>query len=246
MNLLIASFLWISPAFASTLNIVFHDQEKNNQLKSFNDSDFKRLKSETSSEYDPVTQKTESWKGVSLSHLIEISIESLPIEKKATIDLVVLRNSKNEEALIPRGFVTKFSPLIVLASDQGKRSGALMNRGPFLSITRSTSRPLSLKEELPVDRYSVSNLVEIELTNYKNRYASFYLENRGDPAAVRGEKAFVQDCLGCHGTKPGIRNDLISKYSSKTPEKHQRISNKSRRSLEAYLKAYELERSPKK
>lgn len=239
--LLIASFLFTPLTHASQLNVSFQDQGNSNILKSLADSDFKKLKSESSSEYDSVSQKAESWKGVTLAHLIEVSIEGLPIEKRATIDLVVLKNQKGEEALIPRGFVTKFSPLIVMASEQGKRSSALSGRGPFLSVARNTSKPLSLKEELPVDRYSVSNLVEVELTNYKNRFASFYLEKRGDPAAVRGEKAFVQDCLGCHTAKAGIASDLITKYEAKTPDKHQKISDKSKRSLDAYLKAYQHE-----
>src|SRR5262249_22116983 len=48
------------------------------------------------------------------------------------------------------------------------------------------------------ERYFVPSLTRVELTNYRNLYSAYFLARRTDPSAVRGEKIFVQNCLGCH------------------------------------------------
>jgi hypothetical protein len=38
----------------------------------------------------------------------------------------------------------------------------------------------------------------VELTSYQERLGSHFLKRRTDPAALRGEKLFVQNCMACH------------------------------------------------
>ena len=54
-------------------------------------------------------------------------------------------------------------------------------------------------ESLPIERFFVADVREIELANFDRHYAGVLLKRRTDPVLARGEKLYVQSCMGCHG-----------------------------------------------
>jgi hypothetical protein len=130
-----------------------------------------------------------------VSEFVEKSIEGLSPEIRAQIDLLVFHGSEGEEVIFPRWLALRYSLLI--ASE--KNGVPLMI--PALVIP-STSQRKILSESLPVESFFLEGIASVEFTSYKTRYGSFYLTVRTDPAALRGEKFFVQNCSGCHGNPP--------------------------------------------
>ncbi len=144
----------------------------------------------TSHEKDPATGKTASFEGVALSGLVERLLEQVPLEQRAGVDLVVLRGHNKEEVFVPRWLVTRYPVLLSVRTEGEQRT--------FQTVVPWTTKPAIANEGLPLERYFVRDVAEIELTSYQTRYKPLYLSRRTDPAAVRGEKIFVQNCMGCH------------------------------------------------
>lgn len=219
-------------------------------LKSWNLSDLRKGKDAASSQKDPDTSDLVQWKGVQLATLLDQALAKLPLEKRAEIDLVIFKGKGDAKALIPRAFITKYP--ILLAWNRGKQE--LGARGPLYSVIPWTTKPALKKEHLPVETYFVPGIHSIELANSAQRYSSVYLKRRTDPVALRGEKLFVQSCLGCHGTGRGPKIDAIAteeraKSISSEKDGHPKVSGaptlgeKERRSLRTYLDAYRGENS---
>lgn len=157
--------------------------------------DLKKIDTQTQREKDPLSGELRNWKGALLSKLVEEALEKLPLEKKAFVDLVTLYGGSGVKADIPRAFVTRYPFLLSWNVDEKP----LAVRGPFYSIAPWTSKEKLSQEILPVRKYFVPQVAEIILTNSKEHYGlKFFLERRTDPVLVRGEKRFMQTCMGCH------------------------------------------------
>ncbi|HUP58189.1 MAG TPA: cytochrome c [Bdellovibrionota bacterium] len=165
-------------------------------LKAWDLPAFQKLKSASTREKDPETGEVVSWRGPMLSHLIDQALEGLTVAERAQIDLVILRNAKGTQAFVPRFLISRYP--LMMAWERGSREPGLGPRGPWYSIVPWTSKPRILEEQLPLERYFVPGLRQIELTNYRNLYSAYFLKKQTDPLAMRGEKIFMQNCLGCH------------------------------------------------
>lgn len=211
-------------------------------LKSWSSAELSKFKTTHSSqEKDPLSGKVTSFKGVLLSQLVEQTMEGVPLERKAQVDLLVLKNSTGGQILLPRSVLTKYPALLAL---NGATPRVVM---PW------TSKPKMLKEDLPIESYFVSDLVRIELSSYRERYGSVFLKRRTDPLAMRGEKIFVQNCVGCHadGNRPALSELSLEPQARKlASDGHPpavkgvpKLTDRDRRALVNYLDAYRAERT---
>lgn len=203
----------------------------------------KNFKHQGNSEQAPDSGKTERWTGILLQNLIDQGLGSLPPEAKAEVDLVILKNGAGVQAFIPRAVITKY-PLLVAFQ---KNRAALKN---LQTIVPWNSKPKVLEESLPLSRYFVNGLTRIELANYKEKYGTLLLKRRTDPSAMRGEKLFVQNCVGCHdaGQGPAIsefRNQgrvrSLASTGHPSVKGNPKLSERDQRAVLNYLEAYRQE-----
>jgi hypothetical protein len=213
-------------------------------------SDGTQFKHFVSQEKDPVTGKMTRWQGVLLSQVIEKVLNHLPLENRAQVDLVVLRNDLGARALIPRALVIKYP--ILLALQAKTVSSAQDGRGAICSIVPWSSKPRILHEDLPLESFFVPKLTRIELTSYKDQYGSLFLRRRTDPSAMRGEKLFVQNCVSCHAVGQGPTNPGITLQDEKKEKQFAqnghpavnvklKLSERDRKSIVRYLDAHRME-----
>jgi hypothetical protein len=192
-----------------------------------------QLKSVSSLERDPLSGNTLQWKGVLLSEFVEKAIDTLAADDKAQVDLIVAKNSKGDEVLIPRAFVVRYP--IILGSAPGKSTTIVV---PW------TSKPKIVEEALPLETFFISDVSQIELANYKARFGTYFLKKRTDPVAIRGEKLFVQTCFACHSnSQQHLETKAKTIASSEHPsvKGNVKLNDKNRRSLISYLDAYSKE-----
>lgn len=234
------------PAFAEghRLSIVFRDGGAEQELKSWTVAELSKGKQTSSQEKDPASEKIARWKGPLLGPMIETALAQVPLEKRAQVDLIILKGNAKSEAVIPRSFVVKYPLLLAVGGELGER-------GPLFSVAPWTSRGKAIeKEELPVLTYFVPGLQRVELTNSHEKFGYVYLRKRTDPIALRGEKRFVQSCLACHGTgRAPTLTDLSNETHSRALAStgHPKIKGapdldeRERRSLQTYLEAIRAE-----
>ncbi len=214
------------------------------ELKTWSLSELRQLKQVSGREKDPETGRVERWEGVLLSTLIEKAIDGLPAEQKALVDFVTLKNGDGQRAILSRAFIVKYPVMLALASE-----------GPT-SVMPWTSRPKILGEGIPLEAFFLKGVREIELGNYRTSYASVFLKRRTDPAAMRGEKLFVQNCMACHAAGKGpAATELMShangaRIRALNETAHPQVqgvtplSGRDRRALMNYLDAHRAENSP--
>lgn len=194
-----------SPKFASEMAVLFAAEGRGPRLlKTFRPEDLRVFKQQTRKERTAASEDLFHWRGVLLSDVIDAAMQDMTVEERATVDLVVLGASDTAKVEIPRGFANKYPVLLAYERD-GRR---LDQEGPFWSVVpfslnqlqRRTASQRGIQDELlPIEKYSLPAIRKIELTNYRNRYhSSLFLSRRTDPLMVRGEKRYVQTCLGCH------------------------------------------------
>jgi mono/diheme cytochrome c family protein len=148
------------------------------------------------------------------SSFLDEVLGSLPVEGRAQVDLVVLRNRTGQSAFIPRALFAKYPMLLAIEG------------GSLHSVVPWSSKVRILKEDLPIESFFMSNVTELELTNYKERFSPFFLKRRTDPSAIRGEKLFVQNCVTCHSVERGSSVSAVSAML-KTMEKVNRAAAQS-------------------
>jgi hypothetical protein len=249
ISVLSLALLAVLPARAAEplLTVVLKSPAGEKPLKSWDADTIRKLKSQSSHERDPETGQVVSWKGVSLSALIDQALEGVSIGEKAQIDLVILRNGSGTQAFVPRSLISHYP--VLLAWDRG---GGLGPRGPWYSVVPWTSNPKILHENLPLERYFVPGLVEVELTNYRNLYSAYFLARRTDPSAIRGEKIFVQNCMGCHApaqvpqittTDPANRV-VATQGEHSTVKGAPKLGDRDWRALMSYFGEYKAEATP--
>jgi hypothetical protein len=203
----------------------------------FSSADLTHIKRLSSSETDPETGKSARWDGISLGDLIDRTMKSIPNEKKAQIDLVVLKTATGAEALVPRSFIVKYPMLLANRKDHQPLIG-------FESVAPWTSQSKVRSEGLPLETYFLKGVTQVELGNYRERYGSVYLKSRKEPTALRGEKIFIQNCLSCHdGAKgeTGIAEARRSMDQHPTVAGAPKLDERDRRSLKTYLETYQAE-----
>jgi mono/diheme cytochrome c family protein len=154
------------------------------------------------------------------------------------VDLVIIKSTSGGQVLLPRSVVTKYP--VLLALQDGKTSLVL----PW------TSKPKIMQEGLPVESYFIGDVSRVELSNYRDRFGSVFLRRRTDPLAMRGEKIFVQNCIGCHaGAQPPSIVDVSGETQSRrlASSGHPQVkgipklNDRDRKALVNYLDAYRAE-----
>lgn len=207
-------------------------------LRTWDIAALKKLKQVASQEKDPHSGVMAFYQGPLLSAVIDEAMSSLPPEKRAQVDLVILKGSQGEQALIPRGFIVKYPFLLSF----NKEKNGLNSAAP------STSHPKLSKEGAPLGTFFLAGVDQIELTNYQDRYGPYYLKRRTDPAAIRGEKFYMQNCLGCHSTGAGPAPARLEKWSADHSKVRglAKLGDKEMKSLMSYLLARQSEQKPQK
>lgn len=159
-------------------------------LGKWSKNDFSSLKVKT------YREGSDSWTGVLLAELIQKGLSQLPAEKKATVDLVGLTSKGGQQVLIPRYVIVKYP--VALVYQKNRQPIPESDGGPFQLFIPSAAAKKITQEGLPVERFALSQVHQIEPSNYQDRFGTFFLKRRTDPSAMRGEKLFVQSCLSCH------------------------------------------------
>ncbi len=196
-------------------------------LKTWNGDEIRAFKQTASRERDPGSGELTQWRGVLLSSLLESALSTLSTENKAQIDLVILKNESGLQALIPRALTVKYPVLIAFKKDLSSLD----------SVIPWTSRSKVMQENLPLESYFLKHLTQVEFTNYKELYSEYFLKKRTDPAAIRGEKIFIQSCMACHY---GSQNKAAVQVFLKAHPKVKglpKMTEKDLRSLESYYQA---------
>lgn len=216
-------------------------------LKTWSLADLRGMKQQGSREKDPRSGKMFDYKGVVLSDLVDQALEALPsIPDRSRIDLVILKNAKGERAFVPRAFAIKH-PMIIAHSRDGKPA-----EGGLQSVVPWSSRTKVLGEPVPLEKFFLSNVSEIELASYGERYGQFRLKRRTDPLVMRGEKLFFQSCVNCHaaGTGPAIHavaseaaGRRLASDGHPTVKGAPRLEGRERQAISAYLDSYRAEAS---
>jgi len=203
----------------------------------FSSADLTHIKRLSSSETDPETGKSVHWDGISLGDLIDRTMKSISNEKKAQIDLVVLKTADGAEALVPRSFIVKYPMMLANRKDHKALTG-------FESVAPWTSQSKVKAEGLPLETYFLKGITQVELGNYRERYGSVYLKSRKEPTALRGEKIFIQNCLSCHNGAKGEKGITEARrYMDQHPTVAgaPKLDERDRRSLKTYLETYQAE-----
>lgn len=238
-SLLVGAASISAAAQESSVSVVWSASAPEQSLQGWDAAQLSRLKSQG------VSENGDAWKGVPLSAFVEKALGELSPEKRAQVDLLVLRNAQGRQAIIPRYFVTKFPVLLALQK----------NRKPLEApsvVVPASSQPKVSGEGLPLEAYGLDGVTRLELASYKQRYSSLFLKRRTDPAAIRGEKMFLHNCVSCHDSgrarsvtevAGGAATRALA--SSGHPEKPgvPKLVERDIRALVSYLDAYRGESS---
>lgn len=224
------------PVLAADLTLIYRSDQGAKPLKTYTPADLKRLKRTSLSE------KKVQWGGVRLDALILDALQGLTAPETARIDLLVLVTSTGSRIQIPKSFAMKYP---VLLADT-RAGGALTEFSSVLPFSSSVDGPKMTAEKLPHERYALSGVHEIWLMNYRDFYGPLLLTKRTDPLQLRGEKLFVQSCMGCHAKTAkwdASKGPLEPFQPSLAMPTHPPVSGvpalseRDRRALEAYFRS---------
>jgi len=225
-------------------------------LKSFSLEELAKKKSATLTEADPLTKggkETAKFTGPSLADLVAETTKILTAADRSTTDLVVLKTRSGKEVLMPKAFLVKY-PSIQLAL---KRNGQALGPEAPRVVLPATSNAKIRGENILLEPMFVSELTDVTLTSYEKRYGAFFLKRRTDPAAMRGEKLYLQNCVSCH-TDPQVAMTTLAsaaKVDQIANGQHPDVSGahdfksifdkKATRSLVSYLEAFKSQATAK-
>ena len=223
-------------------------------LKAWSVSDLKKFKKYSSREKDPQSGKLLKSEGILLSQLLDRALEELPLENRAQVDLVILNGESGERALVPRALIIKYPILLAFGSERIAPAGTPEgSHGALFSVVPWSSKPKILKEDLPLESFFISHIKSLELANYRDQYSSLFLKRRTDPAAMRGERLFVKNCVSCHFAPGGSgitgitvlnkERDLIAKDHLSKAKVSFSLSERDWKSIMRYLEAHHTEGS---
>jgi len=148
-------------------------------------------------------------------------------EENATVDLLVFESGSGKKSLIPRWFLTRYD-LFLAETPEGLK---------LIPPTRSF--PKSLTEHLPLISYVLEDVKSLQLTSYELFYQPYILKKKTDPAAVRGEKFFLQSCLACYSDPKKMVDAIRAATAEAKPEDvglPPKLDEKDWRALKTYVK----------
>ncbi len=221
-------------------------------LKSYELKELESRPLKTLIEKDPVAvdgKENSRFQGLSLSLLIEEATKTFTATDRSDTDLVVLKSRAGREVLMPKAFLVKYPQIQIAFKKDGQSLGAV---SPRLVLPATTDSKIK-KENMLLEPMFVSELGSVTLSSYERRYGAFFLKRRTDPAAMRGEKLFLQNCVTCH-TQPAVAmaaltsSEKVQKVAQgehpNVPGNHgfsQIFDKKAIRSLVSYLEAFRFQ-----
>ena len=235
LGFLLAALCYATPAFSETgLGVSWTATQPNTLIKAFAPEELKKLKRSGSVEADPLTGKKAKFEGILLSDVIDQALNGAANDRKALIDLVILKNAHGATALIPRSLIVKYPVILANSQDHKKLAG-------LRSVIPWTSRPKARTEGLPLETYFVDDVNEVQLANYRERYGDVFLKRRTEPLAMRGEKLFIQSCLSCHDSTPGSSKARNWVGQHPTINGAPKLDERDQRALRSYLDLFKAE-----
>lgn len=226
------------------LKILLNQEVKTQEL-----GELRKLKQVASRERDPASGRLVQFRGVLLSAVVDEALKGVGADKKAQIDLIVLKNAAGKQALVPRAFLSKYPMMLALSRDGGE----LGDLGPLYSVAPWTTHEKTMKKEgFALATFFLPGVTQLEFANSRERFSGFYLKRRTDPKAMRGERIFVQTCVSCHSAGPGPSVvDLSTESHSRQlasgehppVQGYPEINEGDRKALVSYLNAYRSENS---
>ncbi len=218
---------------------ITYDVGTKKELARVTDQEISKRKTQTLTEQDPLESKSRKFTGASLSELVNEKISTLSAAERANLDLVVLKSRSGKEVLMPRAFLQKYNSILVAYKEDGKEIETAQN--PKVILPASSNSKIK-KEGVILETLFLSGLESITLSSYQSRYGKMVLKRRTDPAAMRGEKLFLQNCAGCHANSTNLKVQALE--SSGHPKVvgvkslSDKLDSKQVRSLVSYLEAY--------
>lgn len=210
-----------------------------------------RMKLRETRERHPQTGSLERFQGVSFNAQIEAALEKLTPAERARVDLVLVEG-RSGTAYFPRSFLTRH-PVLWGAV----RSAKMPDPASLGIVVPWTSRAHKIEPDLlPTATYFVMGPRKVRLAAYRGVLPpETFLKNRRDPLQLRGEKRFIQTCLGCHVPRdPEAMRALFPrtlKAGEAVWDKHTGIpsvaefSNLDREAIRHYLSAVDRENQPR-
>jgi mono/diheme cytochrome c family protein len=243
---IVATCLFAPFSFASgaggEIQTIWNASSPSHPLKTWSFSEIQKLKSVSHHEKDPVSGQSSSWKGPEVSLLVDKTIESLPADQKAQVDVIVLKDSTGHSFQLPRALFVRFPAIISL-----QKSGAKL-------VLPLSSKPKIWEEGLPLGLFQMRDVTEIEFANSRQLYGSLFLKSRKDPLAVRGEKIYTQNCMSCHSGAAGAAGAdskgpmgfesaarKLASASHPSVKNAPQLKSREMRALISYLDAFHLE-----
>lgn len=202
----------------------------------------------SSHEKDPVSGQLAQWKGVLISKWIEKELSELPLEQRSEVDLLILKNQRGEQAILPRHVVKAFP--VMLAWEKDRKTFSDKDQGFTVVLPWSSNSQKMMRGNLPWSAYQISGVSEVQLTSYQARFSNLLLKRRTDPAAVRGEKMVVENCVSCHASGRAPSLTELSPNASNLPQQvtqgHARgggpkLNGRDLRAFISYLVQYQSE-----
>ena len=176
---------------------------------------------------------------LSLKKLVEQATSGMSGDENAGIDLLIVEGAGGKKAFVPRHVLQRYD--LFLAKPNLETAVGL-----DIVVPRKVFPKIS-SEHLPLDSYMLESVTAIELTNYKTHYGPYILKKRSDPAAARGEKLFLQTCLGCHSVHNKVETaslkaklDQTEKFVHKVGPGLPTFDEKEVKSLRSFVKALSL------
>lgn len=216
-SLLFGSFLF---AAEPSLEVIWRTEQGENKIGDFALSALPKKSARNTMEKDPLNGEMVRWEGYSLSALLDLAMEKMTVEQRADVDLLILVGRNGARATIPRSLAVKYR-LVLASRRNGKELDA--ERGPLYSVMPWSSQEAIFSESLPLQKYFVPGLNRIELVHARNYFGPYFLDKRTDPKAVRGERLFVQTCMGCHDSGNNGKRDIRQALLLSTQKNHKDI-----------------------
>jgi len=184
------------PVLKGVLNTFSTSPQSIRSLRAWTLEDLSSLSPISSHEKDPLSGHFSQWKGVLISKWIEKELSELPLEQRSEVDLLILKNQKGEQAILPRHVVKAFP--VMLAWEKDRKIFSDKDQGFTVVLPWSSNSQKMMRGNLNWSAYQISGVSEVQLTSYQARFSNLFLKRRTDPAAVRGEKMVVENCVSCH------------------------------------------------
>lgn len=177
---------------------------------------------------DLFRKKTE----IPVQEWLEKVTRGLDLNDRAEIDILTMSNADGSQIVrVPRFMVVRKKVFLKLQNDQHQMR---------LSLIWKNAESY---------RKNLNAITKIQLAHHRFVYPDTWQFSRTNPAASRGEKIFVQNCLSCHsvpGAKPlspqQIPEHISENFDRQHSSVHQlKLDAKEARGLEVYKESFSKE-----